>query len=100
MITAETATTTFPSACLRAAFPWIIPEIISEKYYSDEVNESHVAAGRTPSWTSVDGFYNYCKNNTKRSRRLDGLRAVFGEVGDIVQISATANGTIPSLLQK
>ncbi len=58
------------------------------KYYSDEVNEAHAAAGRTPSWTSVDGFYNYCKNNTGSGLvALTDCELYSGEVGDIVQIS-------------
>ncbi len=59
------------------------------KYYSDEVNENNVAAGRTPSWTSVDGFYDYCADNAGGGLvALTDCQLYAAEVGDIIQISA------------
>lgn len=58
------------------------------KYFSDEVNEENAATGRTPSWTSVDGFYDYCENNEGGGLvALTDCQLYSAEVGDIIQIS-------------
>lgn len=59
------------------------------KYYGDEVNPNQATNGRSYSWTGVDMFYTYVKNNYS-----DGLVSLtdidynYAQPGDIIHVGA------------
>lgn len=57
------------------------------KFYSDELDETDNASGRSSSWTSVPNFYQYVKHNKNGGVVGDtGINIFYGEVGDIIQV--------------
>ncbi len=58
------------------------------KYYSDEVNESNEAAGRSTSWISIDDFYTYCAYNENYGLlAFTNCQLYSAQVGDIIQMN-------------
>ena len=57
------------------------------KHYDSNINEYQTASGRSYSWTGVDYFYNYVKENNN-----DGIcgevdvNLYYAEIGDVIQV--------------
>ena len=57
------------------------------KHYGESVNEKNTKSGRSTSWTGVNEFYKYAKNNTGYglcSEIIDNT--YYADIGDIIQV--------------
>lgn len=57
------------------------------KHYDSEINEYETASGRSYSWTGVDYFYNYVKENSNNGicGEVD-INLYYAEIGDVIQV--------------
>ncbi len=57
------------------------------KYYGDSVNDSSNKNGRSTSWTGVNQFYTYAKNNSGSGLCSEvDVNTYYAEKGDIIQV--------------